>query len=542
MSLIKPPEIIQRVLDCVDILFYAKLSDRVSTESYAKTYGAEGHPATLKFLTPSWEHSRRIMSSGSFCKDVVQFAEEKKDMINEETMELLEPYYNFPGFLPVNAKKASVATEGLLMFVRAMYQYHIASLVAKPLQSALAKKQLELDIANRKLKAATDSCIQAQKLVSELKHRLEDANKKKQSLEENQQLLMTKMDEATKLIHSLGGEKLRWSESCKRFADDKTKLLGDMALACAFVSYCGPFNFGYRAKLMTKDFYEECISLGIPVNKNIDVAQLLVDDATIAVWNSQSLPKDQLSVQNGILVTEASPHGENTDPLLVRFPLLIDPQGQALMWLKNKEAKNFPYTGTTTLGHRNLAKITKHCVEQGKTLLVEGVVDEVIPLFDPILQKKLKKKSRNRNKWVVKIDGEEKDYSLDFKLFLLTKVANPLFSPELSAQTTVIDFSVTREGLEDQLLSFVIQNEQPQLEVKRKQLIDDMNKATIALGVLDKTLLDKLANSKGNLLDNVELIRLLRKTKTKAKEVNEQITASKQTQKTISEKRELYRP
>eukprot|EP00471_Norrisiella_sphaerica_P006901 CAMPEP_0184484204 /NCGR_PEP_ID=MMETSP0113_2-20130426/5915_1 /TAXON_ID=91329 /ORGANISM="Norrisiella sphaerica, Strain BC52" /LENGTH=4710 /DNA_ID=CAMNT_0026865073 /DNA_START=240 /DNA_END=14372 /DNA_ORIENTATION=+ len=546
MALPKPPEIIQRIMDCIDILFYAPLGDKVDTNAEAKTYGFGGAEMMMKFITPSWDLSKKLMASGSFCNDVIKFASDKKDAINEETMELLEPYYSFPGFMPENAKKASGAAEGLLMFVRAMYQYHIASLVAKPLQIALAKKQAELDVANKKLKAATDSVNKANALVAELQKKLDEANAKKQALEENQQRLMTKMDEATKLIESLGGEKVRWNESKNQFAEDKRKLLGDMALACAFVSYCGPFNFSFRKKLIQKDFYDMCIELGIPLSKNLDVTSLLVDEATIAIWNSESLPKDQLSVQNGILVVEASPKRdpktkEPTDPLLVRFPLLIDPQGQALEWLKQREAQNFPYQGTTTLGHRKLPEIAKQCIENGKTLLVEGVVDGVIPLFDPILQKKIKK-GRGRNKWVIKIDGEEMEYSLDFKLYLLTKVANPLFSPELSAQTTVIDFSVTREGLEDQLLSYVIQNEQPQLEVKRKQLIDGVNQATVTLQNLDKTLLDKLANSKGNLLDDVELIRVLRKTKSKAKEVNEQIVASTQTQKTISEKRELYRP
>eukprot|EP00466_Bigelowiella_natans_P018588 jgi/Bigna1/50235/estExt_Genewise1.C_710023 len=546
MALAKPPEIIQRIMDCIDILFYAPLVEKVDTNAEAKTYNHGGAETFLKFFTPSWDLSKKLMSSGSFCNDVIGFAKVKKDQINEETMELLEPYYLFPGFLPEYAKKASGAAEGLLMFVRAMYQYHIASLVAKPLQKALAIKQAELDIANKKLKAATDSVNKAQALVAELQKKLDEANAKKKALEENQELLMTKMDEATKLIESLGGEKIRWSESCRQFAEDKKKLLGDMALACAFVSYCGPFNFTFRNKLIKEDFYQGCIDLGIPINKNIDVTQLLVDEATIATWNSQTLPKDQLSVQNGILVVEASPKRdpktrEATDPLLVRFPLLIDPQGQALSWLKNREAENFPYQGTTTIGHRKLGEIAKFCIENGKTLLVEGIVDNLVPLFDPILQKKISK-GRGRNKWIVKIDGEEMEYSLDFKMFLLTKVANPLFSPELSAQTTVIDFSVTREGLEDQLLSFVIQNEQPQLEIKRQQLIDGVNTATVMLQSLDKTLLEKLANSKGNLLDDVELIRVLRKTKAKAKEVNEQIIASTQTQKTISEKRELYRP
>lgn len=64
----------------------------------------------------------------------------------------------------------------------------------------------------------------------------------------------------------------------------------------------------------------------IPVSENLALTEFLVDQATVGQWNLEGLPPDELSVQNGIMVTRSS-----------RYPLMIDPQGQAIHWIKTRE-------------------------------------------------------------------------------------------------------------------------------------------------------------------------------------------------------------
>ena len=64
----------------------------------------------------------------------------------------------------------------------------------------------------------------------------------------------------------------------------------------------------------------------------------------------------------------------------------------------------------------------------------------------------------------MKIGDKECEYNPRFRLILHTKLANPHYQPELQAQATLINFTVTRDGLEDQLLAAVVSMERPDLE------------------------------------------------------------------------------
>ena len=89
----------------------------------------------------------------------------------------------------------------------------------------------------------------------------------------------------------------------------------------------------------------------------------------------------------------------------------------------------------------------------GKPLLIENIEEEVDPLMDPILEKAIVKQGKG---WKIALADKELDYTETFKLFMTSRLPNPHYTPELSAKVTVIDFTVTMKGLEDQLLGRVV--------------------------------------------------------------------------------------
>lgn len=238
-----------------------------------------------------------------------------------------------------------------------------------------------------------------------------------------------------------------------------------------------------------------------------ELTSFLVDEATVGEWNLQGLPKDTLSVQNGIMVTRSD-----------RYPMLIDPQGQGQAWILKKYAEDMEKgRSICTLTHPKFKDwFLKFCLENGKTLVIEGIENEVDPILDPVLEKQIVWK---KNRGSIKIAGGDMDFDKNFKMFLTCRLPNPSFSPELSAKTTVIDFTVTQGGLEQQLLGKVISHEQKSLEDSLNALLNDVNANKKALQKLDKDLLQRLTESQGNLLDDTSLMEVLNNTKTQAKEV-----------------------
>ena len=122
----------------------------------------------------------------------------------------------------------------------------------------------------------------------------------------------------------------------------------------------------------------------------------------------------------------------------------------------------------TKLSQSNFLKILENAIRNGQVVLMENIEEELDPSLEPILAKQLQKKGQQ---YLLRLGDQDVPYNFDFKYYLTTKLPNPHYIPEICIKTTIINFTVTLRGLEDQLLAEVVRFERIQLQTKRIELI-----------------------------------------------------------------------
>ncbi|XP_059501668.1 dynein axonemal heavy chain 8-like [Stegostoma tigrinum] len=509
-KLAKPPHLIMRILDCVLILFQKKM-DTVTMDPERPC------------LKPSWGESLKLLSGTGFLQALQQFP---KDTINDETVELLQPYFMMEDYTFEHAKKVCGNVAGLLSWTQAMASFFAINKEVLPLKANLAVQENRLQRAMKELGNAQAQLDEKQAELDKVQAKFDAAMKEKMDLLEDAETCRRKMEAASALIDGLSGEKIRWTEQCKEFKAQINRLVGDVLLATGFLSYSGPFNQTFRDILLKVIWEVELQKKKIPYSDSLNIIAFLVDQAMIGEWNLQGLPSDDLSVQNGIIVTKAT-----------RYPLLIDPQTQGKTWIKRKEKDN--ELQVTSLNHKYFRNHLEDCLSLGRPLLLEDVQEELDPALDNVLEKNFIKSG---TAFKVKVGDKEIDVMAGFMFYITTKLPNPAYTPEISAKTSIIDFTVTIKGLENQLLGRVILTEKQELEAERVQLIEEVTANKRKMKELENNLLFKLSTTKGSLVDDESLIGVLQVTKTTATEVSEKLHVAAETEIKINTAQEEYRP
>jgi dynein heavy chain, axonemal len=255
---------------------------------------------------------------------------------------------------------------------------------------------------------------------------------------------------------------------------------------------------------------------------------LLEDPVTTKLWTAASLPNDNLSIENGIIMFGSR-----------RWPLMIDPQNQANKFVKifgREEAE--AGLEVFKMSDGNLLRNLELGVQFGKWVLIENVGEELDPALEPILLKQVDKSGQLR------LGDKSIPYNQSFKFLMTTTLPNPHYSPETSVKVTILNFAITPFGLEEQMLNQFVGQEMPELQKKKDLIVQQNAQAAKSLVEAEDAILTGPTKNDdiAKILEDDELIVVLDESKRTSDEIKVRLQESEITEKEIDTTRELYRP
>ncbi|XP_076584320.1 dynein axonemal heavy chain 6 [Chaetodon auriga] len=491
----KPPDLVMTVMEAVCILLNCK---------------------------PDWPGAKQLLGDANFLRRLTDY---DKDNIKPQILLKLQKYINNPDFIPEKVEKVSKACRSMCMWVRAMDIYSRVLKEVGPKREKLAKAQEELDMTMVTLREKQQKLQEVEDQIKVLQEQFDSSVNEKEDLVNTMALTQARLTRAGKLTSALGDEQVRWQESVALFEQEIINVVGNVFIAAACVAYYGAFTSHYRQALIDQ-WIIQCQELSIPISSSFSLISVLGDPFVIRQWNTEGLPRDTVSTENGILVTEGR-----------RWPLMIDPQDQANRWIRSKEAKHG--LKVIKLTDPSFLRTLENAIRMGMPVLLEELKETLDPALEPIL---LKQTFVSGGRTLIRLGDSDIDYDKNFRFYMTTKMANPHYLPEVCIKVTIINFTVTKSGLEDQLLSDVVRLESPHLEEQRNELIVCINADRNQLKDIEDRILKLLFTSEGNILDNEELVQTLQESKVTSEAIKRRLEEAESTELMINSARERYRP
>ncbi|XP_041119882.1 dynein heavy chain 7, axonemal isoform X1 [Polyodon spathula] len=510
-SMKSPPAGVKVVMEAICILKGIK-PDRVPDPS-----------GSGKKVEDFWGPAKKLLGDMKFLQSLHEY---DKDNIPAAYMSIIrKQYITNPEFVPEKIRNASTAAEGLCKWVIAMDSYDKVAKVVAPKKEKLAVAEGELKVAMEGLRKKQAALKEVQDKLAKLQRTLESNKTKKADLENQVDLCSKKLERAEQLIGGLGGEKTRWSVTAKQLGIQYNNLTGDILISSGIVAYLGAFTSIYR-QTQACEWAALCKSRHIPCSEDFSLMGCLGEPVKIRAWNITGLPSDSFSIDNAIIISNAR-----------RWPLMIDPQGQANKWVKNMEKANTLHI--IKLSDSDFVRTLENCIQFGTPVLLENIGEELDPILEPLL---LKQTFKQGGSVCIRLGDSTIEYAPDFRFYITTKLRNPHYLPETSVKVTLLNFMITPEGMQDQLLGIVVARERPDLEEEKQALILQGAENKRQLKEIEDKILEVLSSSEGNILEDETAIKILSSSKVLANEITEKQTVAEVTEKKIDATRLGYRP
>ncbi|MCP9259196.1 Dynein heavy chain, cytoplasmic [Dirofilaria immitis] len=427
-----------------------------------------------------WKAIRGVMVKDDFMPRILNF---DTDSISAETLKMMEKYIRNPDWDFDKVNRASSACGPMIKWMKAQLW---------PLRTELERLEKDAKIKTAKGEDLKKTIAKLEQSIAAYKEEYAQLIGQAEAIKADLATVKEKVGRSTKLLGNLGSERDRWNGSCDGFSQQMDSLIGDALLSAAFLAYSGYYDQQLRDLLFHRwtAFVEQA-----EIKHRSDLARVeylsSVDERL--EW-SKTAYRSMISVPRMQLCFIADIFRFN------RYPLIIDPSGQAINYLM-KQFVGKSITKTSFLDD-SFRKNLESALRFGNSLLVQDV-ESYDPILNPVLNREVK---RTGGRILIRLGDQDIDLSPSFQIFLITRDASVEFPPDLCSRVTFVNFTVTRASLEMQCLNQVLEaNDQMEFAVRLRQL--------------EKALLAALNESKGKILDDDSVISTLEKLKNEAAEV-----------------------
>ncbi|XP_073982188.1 dynein heavy chain, cytoplasmic isoform X4 [Rhodnius prolixus] len=469
-----------------------------------------------------WKSIRAVVMRDNFINSIVNnFSTEN---ISDEVREKMHTrYLSNPEYTFEKVNRASMACGPMVKWAVAQISYADMLKKVEPLREEL--RSLE-DMAGENQKKGEDTkdlIAQLEKSIAAYKEEYAQLIQEGLAIKQDLENVQAKVDRSIALLKSLGIERERWEATSETFKSQMATIIGDVLLSSAYLAYAGYFDQHSRHSLLST-WTEHLTTAGIQFRSDMALTEYLSNPDERLRWQANALPTDDLCTENAIMLKRFN-----------RYPLIIDPSGQATEFIMNEFRDKITKTSFLDDSFR---KNLESALRFGNPLLVQDV-ENYDPILNPVLNREVR---RTSGRVLITLGDQDIDLSPSFVIFLSTRDPTVEFPPDICSRVTFVNFTVTRSSLQSQCLNQVLKAERPDIDEKRSDLLKLQGEFHLRLRQLEKSLLQALNEAKGKILDDDSVITTLETLKQEAADISKKVEETDRVIAEIETVSQQYKP
>jgi len=273
--------------------------------------------------------------------------------------------------------RASKTTGPLFKWLVSQTSYAQILTKVEPLRSEVRMLQEESSRLEAQFEEQTQLTANLEASIATYKQEYAVLIREAEAIKTEMESVQSRVARSTKLLASLSGERRRWEAGSGFFHERMHTIAGDTMLAAAFLTYAGRFDFKMR-RVVLNELRIALETVGAPYRGDLALTEYLSTASDRLAWSAASLPSDELCVENAIMLSRFN-----------RFPLVIDPAGQAIEFLKRHYGREREVSVTSFLD-ASFMKHLESALRFGMTLVVQDV-DTIDPVMNPVLNREFHK-------------------------------------------------------------------------------------------------------------------------------------------------------